>query len=138
MQHDQFIGQVQARARLGSRGDAERAVRATLETLGERIPEGLADNMAAQLPHEVGEHLRRTEVFGGLGTGERFDRDEFVSRITDRSGFHEPQAVYAARAVFEVMDEATQGTVMRKVRESLPVDVQPLMAAGASGRMPPR
>jgi uncharacterized protein (DUF2267 family) len=47
MRHDEFIGHVQQRARLSSRGDAERASRATLETLGERVPEGLADNLAA-------------------------------------------------------------------------------------------
>jgi uncharacterized protein (DUF2267 family) len=39
MQHDEFIGQVQNRAKLPSRGEAEGATRATLETLGERIPE---------------------------------------------------------------------------------------------------
>ena len=36
MDHDQFIGQVQYRARLVFRGDAERATRARLETLAER------------------------------------------------------------------------------------------------------
>lgn len=138
MQHDQFIGQVQARARLGSRGDAERATRAVLETLGERIPEGLADNMAAQLPHEIGENLRRTEVFGGMGTGERFDRGEFITRVSERSGFQEPQALFTARAVFEVVDEATQGQVMHKVQDALPPDVQTILTSGASGRMPGR
>jgi uncharacterized protein (DUF2267 family) len=78
MQHDEFIGLVQNRARLSSRGDAERATRAVLETLGERIPEGLAGNLAAQLPHAIGEHLRRTEVYAGAGTGERFDRPDFI------------------------------------------------------------
>lgn len=52
MQHDVFIGQVQQRAKLPSRGDAERATRAALETLGERIPSGFATNLAAQLPVE--------------------------------------------------------------------------------------
>jgi uncharacterized protein (DUF2267 family) len=33
MKHDEFIGQVQHRARLSSRGATERATRATLETL---------------------------------------------------------------------------------------------------------
>ena len=69
MEHDEFIGQVQARARLDSRGAAEQATRATLETLGERLSEGAAENLAAQLPHEIGEHLRRT----ASGTGERLD-----------------------------------------------------------------
>jgi uncharacterized protein (DUF2267 family) len=135
MQHDDFIGQVQARARLSSRGDAERAVRSVLETLGERIPEGLADNLGAQLPHEVGEHLRRTEVYGGYGTGERFDRGEFVARVAARSGFDEPQAMFVARAVFEVIDEATQGGIMRKVRDALPDNLQPVITTGSTGQM---
>lgn len=49
MRHDKIIGQVQARAQLASRGEAEAATRATLETLGERIPPGAAENLAAQL-----------------------------------------------------------------------------------------
>lgn len=47
MQHDEFIGLVQNRACLSSRGDAERASGATLETLAERVPEGLVGNLAA-------------------------------------------------------------------------------------------
>jgi len=40
MNHDHLIGQVQYRARLTSQGGAEVAVRATLQTLEERISEG--------------------------------------------------------------------------------------------------
>lgn len=135
MQHDEFIGQVQSRAKLPSRGEAERVVRACLETLGQRIPDGLADNLAAQLPHEIGEHLRRTEMDGGMGTGERFDRDEFIDRVADRSGADAPQAAYLARVVFEVVGEATSGSVMQRVRDVLPGDVKTLVTAGSSGQM---
>ncbi|GGM36808.1 hypothetical protein GCM10012275_04930 [Longimycelium tulufanense] len=135
MKHDEFIGQVQNRARLGSRGDAERATRATLETLGERLPEGLAENLAAQLPREVGEHLRRTEVFGGVGTGERFGLDEFVARVHLRSGASEPQAAFQARAVLAVVRDATSPGLMAKVRESLPDEVRSLVEAGGTGDM---
>lgn len=135
MQHDELIGQVQSRAKLASRGEAERAVRSTLETLGERLPEGLTDNLAAQLPHEVGEHLRRTEMLGGLGTGERFSRDEFVNRVAERSGADRPQAVYQARVVFELLDEATTGGLMDRVREALPDDVRTLTSAGSTGEL---
>ncbi|RJL22729.1 DUF2267 domain-containing protein [Bailinhaonella thermotolerans] len=135
MQHDEFIGQVQSRAHLASRGDAERATRATLETVGERIPEGLADNLASQLPHEIGEHLRRTEVLGGQGTGEHFDRQEFVDRVADRAGVDEPKAAHVARAVLEVVDEATQGHIMEKVRDSLPPDIRGFVDSGSQGRL---
>lgn len=132
MQHDTMIGQVQARAKLSSRGEAERAVRATLETLGERLPEGLTDNLASVLPREIGEHLRRTELLGGLGTGERFDRAEFVDRVAERSGADPQQAAYQTRVVFEVVEEASSGALMTKVREALPEDVRTLALAGSA------
>lgn len=135
MQHDELIGQIQSRAHLSSRGAAERAVRSTLETLGERLPEGLADNLGAQLPQEIGDHLYRTEMLGGLGTGERFDRGEFVNRVSEKSGADRPQAVYQARVVFELLEEATTGGLMDRVREALPEDVRELSAAGSSGEM---
>jgi uncharacterized protein (DUF2267 family) len=135
MQHDEFVGQVQARARLADTGRAESAIRATLETLGERIPEGLAENLAAQLPREIGEHLRRTVAFGGTGTGERFDRNEFIRRVAERAGMDEPQAVFAARVVFELVDEATQGGIMQRVRDALPADLAELSRSGSQGQM---
>lgn len=134
MKHDEIIGQIQARAKLPSRGEAEAACRATLETLGERLPEGLADNLAAQLPPEIGENLRRTEVFGGAGTGERFDRSDFVERVAARARVDDPRGAYLARVVLEVVDEATQGGLMSKVTEALPPDIRELVTAGASGR----
>ncbi len=135
MQHDAFIGQVQARAHLPSRGAAEGATRATLETLGERIPEQLADHVAAQLPSEIGVSLRRTEVLSGAGTGERFDLNEFIQRVAARAGMDESGAAYSCRVVLEVMREATQGGVMDKVRDALPEQLRELVDAGSSGEM---
>jgi uncharacterized protein (DUF2267 family) len=135
MQHDQFIGQVQARVRLASRGEAEAATRAVLETLGERIPDGLAGNLAAQLPREIGEHIRRTEEPLEEGTGQRFDRGEFVERVAARAGLDPPKAAFAARAVCEVVDEATEGGVMGRIRAALPEDLRELVSAGSRGEM---
>lgn len=53
MKHDEFIGQVQHRAHLSSRGDAELATRATLETLAERLAGREPLNAAAQLPKSL-------------------------------------------------------------------------------------
>ncbi|CAM3193828.1 DUF2267 domain-containing protein [Saccharomonospora xinjiangensis] len=134
MDHDHFIGQVQARAQLASRGEAEGLTRATLETLGERIPEQLAAHLADQLPTEIGENLRRTVTMGGAGSGERFGLDEFVRRVSERGHLPEPNAVYGSRVVLEVTGEATQG-VLGKVRDSLPVDLRPLVDSGSRGEM---
>jgi uncharacterized protein (DUF2267 family) len=132
VKHDEFIGHVQARAQLPSRGDAEAATRATLETLGERIPEGVATNLAGQLPQEVGEHLRRTITMGGVGRGERFDLDEFARRVAERGRMDEPTAVFRSRVVLEVTGEATRD-VLDKVRDSLPAELAKLVDSGSTG-----
>jgi uncharacterized protein (DUF2267 family) len=134
MKHDEFIGHVQNRARLDSRGAAERATRATLETLGERLSEGMATNLAAQLPVEIGEHLRRT----ASGTGDQIDLGDFFARVQERigGGVDTPQAVFYARCVMEVVDEATTGGLLPKVKEQLPDEFERLFSAGSTGRMP--
>jgi uncharacterized protein (DUF2267 family) len=132
--HDEFIGQVQHRARLGSRGDAERATRATLETLAERMADGAAQNLAAQLPREIGEHLRR-QAPQQTGTGNQFSVDDFFERVTEREGVDQPEAVLHARVVLEVTDEATTGSLMTKVREQFPAEFDRLFEAGSEGRM---
>lgn len=133
MRHEQFIGQVQSRGKLADQGQAERVTRAVLETLSERIPDGLAGNLAGQLPHEIGEHLRRYQMFAEAGTGEHFDTSEFISRVSNRSGLDGPQAAYAVRTVCEVLGEATSGGTMRKVSESLPPQLNELITAGSRG-----
>lgn len=131
MTHDEFIGQVQHRARLDSRGAAERAVRAALETLGERLQGGAAENLAAQLPHEIGEHLRRVD-----STGERIDLDDFFERVAQREGVELPQAVFHARCVVDVLGEATTPGIVDKIRDQLPAEYDRLFAAGSTGPMP--
>ncbi|WP_165985474.1 DUF2267 domain-containing protein [Streptomyces sp. YIM 98790] len=137
MQHDQFIGEVQNKAGLDSRGAAERATRASLETLSERIPAGLADNIAAQLPHEIGEHMRRVATAPDVPyTGMRMTTQEFFDRVASRSGAKGPAAVYQARCVMEVVGEATQGGLMTKVREALPDELCNVLLAGSTGHVP--
>ncbi|MER6145233.1 DUF2267 domain-containing protein [Streptomyces sparsogenes] len=134
MRHDEFIGQVQARARLDSRGAAESATRATLETLAERIPAGLADNLAAQLPHEIGEHLRRVEAAPEISaTGVRMSRQEFFDRVAQREDKDVPKAVHDARSVIEVVDEAVQGNLTDRIRQSLDEELSQILFAGSTG-----
>jgi uncharacterized protein (DUF2267 family) len=135
MDHDEFIGQVQHRARLGSRGEAERATRATLETLAERMADGAAKNLAAQLPAEIAGHLRR-HAPEEAGTGEQFSLGDFFERVTEREAVDQPDAAFHARAVLEVTDEATTGGLMIKVREQFPDEFDRLFDAGSDGRMP--
>ena len=132
MQHDAFIGQVQARARLDSRGSAETATR-HFGDAGGADPADLAEDLAAQLPREISENILRITSQPGEEQGHRFDRDEFIARVKQRSHTDEPKAAHIARVVFEVLDEATTGGTMEKVRQSLPEDLRQLALAGSKG-----
>ena len=57
MKYDEFIKEVQTRGHIESREEAERATRATLETLAERLAGGEPHDLASQLPPELAEHL---------------------------------------------------------------------------------
>jgi len=133
MKHDEFIGQVQHHARLNSRGAAEQATRATLETLSERLAGGEAKDLAAQLPQGIDVHLRskRPEE-----AGERFSLEEFFRRVSQREGVDLPKAIYHARAVIEVLKEAISKGEMDDVRAQLPAEFDRLFEAGSLGHMP--
>ena len=132
MKHDEFIGQVQHRARLSSRGEAERATRATLETLAERLAGGEAKDLAAQLPPEIGDHLRGQ----WSAMGESFSLGEFFRRVSQREGVDPPAAVFHARAVIEVLSEAVSQGELDDVRAQLPAEYDRLFEAGSTGHMP--
>jgi uncharacterized protein (DUF2267 family) len=129
MQHDEFIGEVQARARLPSRGDAERATRAVLETLGERLAGGQPENLAAQLPEEIGRHLE-----GRQGV-DKLSLDEFFEKVSERTGADLPDAIHQARAVIAVVGEAVSQGEIDKVRQQLPEEYGPLFESGSEGKM---
>ena len=57
MHDEQFISEVQARAGLAARGDAERAIYAMLTILGEQLPDNVVGPIAAVLPERLGEQL---------------------------------------------------------------------------------
>jgi uncharacterized protein (DUF2267 family) len=54
---EEFISEVQSRAGLRARSEAERAARAALAVLGEQLPDSVAGPVAAALPERLGEHV---------------------------------------------------------------------------------
>ncbi|MER7488349.1 DUF2267 domain-containing protein [Streptomyces sp. NPDC126497] len=124
MQHDEFIGKVQALTRLPDRGTSERATRAVLSTLAERLPAGLAGHVAAQLPPTLAAPMRQTV------SGERFDLTAFAGRIAGRAETDEDAAVREAAAVLEVLDAALTPELTEKLVAALPRDIGGLLPAG--------
>lgn len=129
MQYDQFVGAVQNRARLPSQGDTVRAIQATLETLAERIAKGEAEDLAAQLPPELGTFLR------GVDATERFEVDEFFERVAKKESADVPDAVHHVRAVISVLQEAVTAGELDDIQAQLPDSYKPLFEAGSEGEM---
>jgi len=61
MNYKKFIGQVQHRLEYGQFGHAVRTTQAVLTTLGERIQEGEATDLASPLPMEIDRYLTEAE-----------------------------------------------------------------------------
>ncbi|NLN26984.1 MAG: DUF2267 domain-containing protein [Firmicutes bacterium] len=132
MQHDEFIGHVQQRARLASRGDAERATQAVLQTLAERLAGGAAENLASELPAHLAGYVMQGELGG---EPQSMTVDEFLHRVAEREGVDLPKAVFHVRAVLEVLGEAVSEGQMRKIRAQLPEEWDPLFESGSEGEM---
>lgn len=138
MDHDEFIGEVQHRAQLSSRGEALQATRAVLETLSERIQEGQAENLAAQLPEPLEPYL--TEVEGA----ESFDFQEFIDRVAERdeninaeSDDDLADSAYHARVVVDVIQDAVTEGQLEDIKDGLPEDYGDLFELAEADVEPP-
>ena len=127
MKGDQFISEVGNLAEVDSKEDAEKATRATLEMLKERLAGNEPSNLAAQLPPEIAPYL------GGVGGREAFSVDEFYERVAQREGVSQDEAVKHARAVATVVQTAVTGGEVDDVRSQLGNDYEELFGQpGAS------
>jgi uncharacterized protein (DUF2267 family) len=141
MRHDEMIGKVQALAHLPDRGSTERVTRSVLQTLAERLPVGLADHLAAQLPHDLAAHIRETTASAASegrpsGVGEPFDLTAFAGRVAVRAETTEDTALEYCAAVLEVLDAAVSPDEMRKLVGALPADIRELLPAARADEPP--
>lgn len=119
--HD-FVERVADRAGL----DEERARRATeavLETFGERIAAGEAEDLAAQLPEPVAEPLLRPG-----GNAQPIPLGDFVERVAEREGEPPPVAEEHTRAVLTTLREAVTLDEWRDTEAELPREYRTLFA----------
>ena len=113
MKGDEFIAEVRNLAELGNDEDAEKATRATLETLRERLAGDEPSDLAAQLPPEVAPFVE------GEGGREAFSVEEFYGRVARKEGVGQDEAVKHARAVATVLQTAVTGGELEDVRTQL-------------------
>jgi uncharacterized protein (DUF2267 family) len=131
MHHREFIDRVRERTGLENAKEAEIAVRATLETLGERLHKTVRVKLAAQLPHELKERL------GGRPDHDFFSLEEFYNRVSARAGIRYPHAVEQALAVIAVLKEAVSPGELADVTGDLTEDYLELFGEKEKGPVSP-
>jgi uncharacterized protein (DUF2267 family) len=117
MDHDTFIDTVQQHADFPSREEATDATRAVLTTLGERITENEAEDLAAQLPAEVDDHLTEADSHAN-----QFSFEEFAEQVAERADVEavadDPRT--ASQAVSDTVREAIGTGEFQDVVSQLP------------------
>jgi uncharacterized protein (DUF2267 family) len=107
---------------------ADRAARATLQTLGERITGGEAEDVSRFLPRELRPIMEQASALA-----EPFDVEEFVRRIARREGVDGATARRHARAVFVALGRAVAPGELRDMAAQLPKDFEELVRAAEEG-----
>jgi uncharacterized protein (DUF2267 family) len=119
--YERFITTIEQKAGI-SWEKAERAARATLETLGERISRGQARDLASDLPHDIGRWL-----LDAPSAGESFDPAEFVRRVAEREGIDTDTAERHIKAVFVALARLIVHKEVEDLASELSKDYQPLL-----------
>jgi len=116
MNFDEFTGEVQHRLGFPGTGETVRGIRATLLTLGQRIPEGNAEDLAASLPMEIKWYLT-----GAVHDhGQRFDWSEFVDRVSEIERADRSDAAYHAQVIVDFVAEQVPESDFQQLRDQLP------------------
>jgi uncharacterized protein (DUF2267 family) len=106
---------------------AEDAIAATLETLGERISEGEAEDLARHLPDSLAPFLTRPG-----GEAEPFDANEFFRRIAEREATDEQTAERHARAVIAALARREGRKELHDMLSQLPRELRERLLAPAA------
>lgn len=120
----QFRRDVMLRAHLQDETQADRLIEATLRTLAERVSEQEAHDLRVHLPDTLQPLL-------ASGAGERFGSDEFVRRLSVRSGLDAgPASAFAAAVLVVLRDELIAGEWADLLSRlpAVPVATQPAAA----------
>ncbi|MBD2414773.1 hypothetical protein FACHB389_24945 [Nostoc calcicola FACHB-389] len=132
MEYDEFITHVQSLAQSDSREEAERATRATLETLKERITGDEAQELAANLPQQLSDCLRRREG----DSGRSFNLQEFIARVSQKENIEPTITAIHVRAVFAVLQNAIKPEIFAAFHAHLSHDYEELFATSSTGEVP--
>lgn len=117
-----FVARVEGGLDHPESGEAEEAIEATLEALGECLSGGEAEDIAAELPSELAEPLTRAG-----GDPDSLSLEEFFGRVAEAQGSGQELARKHATAVLSVLGRAVDEGELSDMRSQLPKDFQPLL-----------
>ena len=131
MQESELIDDVMRRGGLAQRSDAERAVRATLTTLGERLTREEAQAVATALPSSWAGWLLDAGYDGD------FDAAELYERVRRREGTSAGFAREHAQVVVRALGDRLADETRRRLEQALPGEVAELLRPAEVGAPPP-
>ncbi len=120
MNYNDYIQFVKERNHFKSDDAAKKAIETVLEVLGQRIPHGQAEEIAAALPPGLKPYLSQTPE------AEPFNRAEFLMKISGREGVDLATAEEHARAVLSVLAEWIPSAELRDTLQQIPNDMRNL------------
>ena len=129
MKYDDFVKHVQSFSQVDSLDEVKRAIRATLQTLAERIPGDEASKLAQQLPEEMGTYFQGREG----QAANLFTLKDFYRRVGEKEGINPARAVIHVRSVFAVLNSAIIPADFSEVQTTLSEDYEELFAAPSIG-----
>ena len=122
MNFEDFTGQLQHRLELAEQGQAVRASRAILTTLGEATSPETARELADHLPMEIDRFILEAD------SGQEFSYHEFVTRIAEYEHADAPDANYDAQLFVAYLAEFVPADAIEGLREELPTEFDKLFA----------
>ncbi|MEW1589570.1 DUF2267 domain-containing protein [Micromonospora vinacea] len=132
MEYEDFISTVASRAKV-SIDQAATLTRATLETLGDRISAGQAEDIAYQLPGGLDDHLRKPPPIRREEHARSFGLDEFVRRVADHPAVDRAHAGAGVRAVFTTLREAVSRDEFNDAVAQLPKEFRQVFEPVGAG-----
>lgn len=130
MQTSEFYELVQERSQLDMDDRAEAATKAVLETLGETVTSGEAEDVATQLPTDLAGALEDAD-HDGAG----YEREEFVDRVGNRlreTDVDPDEAERITDAVADALAETVSRGELEDLTSQLEGSIDPLFG-GAGG-----
>ncbi len=113
MRYEEFVKAVQGYSGIHDRYEVEMIIKATLQTLTERLTIEEAKHISSQLPFELKNYMN-------FNPSEDFSVEEFYRRVAERESSDEKTAKIHSKAVLTVLDEAISSGEISHIKAQLP------------------